>query len=344
MNRSAAASVPARAVRTGKPKGRKASLKRRTGAARRTASSYRRGEGRRSRRSRIAPPPSAESVLPEEPAARGYEEGYRDGVYAGGERLLEARLPPDILIPNLTLDEVVAAGVDALRPRAIPLLGTAAVYEELERMLEEKQPYALVRLGDGELLTMAQDTVLPSDEVRRQGYFLAYAGVDAPDLRARDELAASVRLASLVGVPQSRQPFFQPLLFAVWNAYGIRPETLKLTSSTVNYSLHEQGYLHRLMEGRRILVIGNVARELAQALASQGVSIAGTVSPVRGMSDLHRVVEEAASYDFDLALVSAGIAAVPICVHLVGRTGKAAIDFGHMANRIAGVGPIGRRG
>ncbi|CAM4013681.1 Succinyl-CoA synthetase [Cohnella lubricantis] len=250
---------------------------------------------------------------------------------------MEDHLPADLLIPNLTLEEVLTAGVQALRPRGVPLLGPEGVYEEIERMLTERQPYALVRLGDGELLTMAQDIVLPADEVRKAGHFLSYAGVDVPDLRARDEVAAAFRIASRIGVPLSRRPHYQPLLFALWNAFGIQAEELPLTFSTINYALYEQGYLNRLMAGRRLLLIGNVAPPLAQVLLAQGVQVVGTVSPVQGINDLHRVVEEAAAYDFDLALVAAGIAAVPICVHLAGRTGKVAIDIGHQANIVAGV-------
>jgi hypothetical protein len=127
------------------------------------------------------------------------------------------------------------------------------------------------------------------------------------------------------------------------NAHGLRLDALRLTSSTINYSLQELGYLSRLLAGRRVLLIGNVAEPLVQALANQGVQIAGTVSPVRGMNDLYRVVGEAENYDFDLALVAAGIAAVPICVHLAERTGKVAINFGHQANVIAGVGEASLR-
>lgn len=288
-------------------------------------------------------PPVAEVT---EPETDRYAEGFREGAFAGGEGLLEEHLPVDLLIPNLTMEEVLIAGVEALRPRGVPLLGPEGVYEEIERMLTERRPYALVRLGDGELLTMAQDIVFPAEEVLRKGDFLSYAGVDVPDLAARDELTAAVRLASRVGVPLSRRPHFQPLLFALWNAHGIRAESLPLTISTVNYALHEKGYLARLMAGRRILIIGDVAEPLAETLRSQGVQVVGTVSPVQGIRDLHRVVDEASRYDFDLALVSAGIAAVPISVHLAGRTGKVAIDFGHQANIIAGVGgsPYRREG
>ncbi|MBB6635843.1 GT-D fold domain-containing glycosyltransferase [Cohnella thailandensis] len=279
----------------------------------------------------------------EEQATDRYDEGYKEGLYAGGEGLLEKRLPPNLIFPDLTLEDFLAEGIAALRYRGIPILQPVDVYAELERMLTAKQPYSLVRLGDGELLTLAQEKVMTIEEVRQKGAFLVYAGIDVPDLQASEELASCIRSASLVGVPLSRSPHFQPLLFAVWRAYGIHPHTLRLTSSTVNYSLNDEGYMMRLLTGRRVLVIGDLADPLAQSLMGRGVRIAGTVSPVRGVSDFPRVVDIAAMYEFDLALVSAGIAAVPICVHLANRTGKVAIDFGHLANRITGLtGPFVR--
>ncbi|WP_080833914.1 GT-D fold domain-containing glycosyltransferase [Cohnella massiliensis] len=264
-------------------------------------------------------------------------DAYDEGVYDGGEALLEARLPADRVYPDLTLDDVLAAGIAALKPSGIPLLGPAAVYDELERALDEGIPYSLVRLGDGELLTMAQGTVLSATEVSRQGPFLAYAGVNVPDIKARDVLTAAVQAASVIGIPLSRKPTFQPLLFKVWRALGIDWERIRLTTSTINYALEEGDYWPKLMAGRRVLVVGNAAAPLARVLGNRGVRIAAAVGPVRGISDWERVAEEASGHPFDLALVSAGIAAVPICVRLVERTGKAAVDFGHLADRMAGL-------
>jgi len=283
------------------------------------------------------PTESAEPAPQTDSERSGYERGYRDGLFDGGERLLEERLPPDRIIPDVSLEAVLGAGVEALVRHALPLASPAEVCETLERSLAERQPFSLVRLGDGELLTLAQDRVLSVETVAREGPFLSYAGVNVPDLAARDELAEAVRRASMVGVPLSRRPHFQPLLFAVWRAFGIRPDSLRLTTSTINYSLQEQGWLYRLLAGRRVLVIGNVAPPLAEQLAARGFAVAGAIHPVRGVADVRRVVEEASGCDFDLALVSAGIAAVSICVQLAERTGKVAIDFGHQANVIAGV-------
>jgi hypothetical protein len=274
----------------------------------------------------------------ETPNARSsYDQGYQEGLIAGGERILEEHLPSDLIIPDLTFREVVAAGVQVLKTRGIPLLDSNGVYRELEEALRGKKSYAFIRLGDGELLTLAQEKVLSLEEIRRAGHFLPYAGVKIPNLEARDELATCVKVASLIGVPMSRSSYFQPLLFAVLRAHGIEYEKLRYTTSTMNYLLEEQGLLLQLLRGRKALVIGDVAAQLSEALIMQGVEVTGVITPVNGYTDYPRVVAEANAYDYDIALVAAGIAAIPIAVHLAGVGGKVTFDFGHLANRMAGL-------
>lgn len=266
-----------------------------------------------------------------------YEMGYQEGLNAGGEQLLLDHIPSDVIIPDLTAREAIAAGVEVLRNRGIPILDTTAVFQELEGALREKRAYAFIRLGDGELLTLAQEKVLTYEEIKKAGAFLPYAGVTIPDLAARDELASCLRVATLIGVPMSRHPHFQPLLFAVLRAHGIDYHSLRYTTSTMNYSLHEMGLLNRLLIGRKILVIGDVAIQLQQVLLEQGLEVTGIVTPVNGYTDVQRVVAEADNYDYDIALIAAGIAAIPIAVHLAGIHGKVTFDFGHLANRMAGL-------
>lgn len=267
----------------------------------------------------------------------GYDKGYADGLYDGGERCIDAHHPADLIFPDLTVESAVAAGLAALRPAGLPLLSPAQVAVELEASLRERRPYAFVRLGDGELLTLGQEVVLPIDEVRKAGAFLPYSGVHVLDAWARDTVANSLRAASLVGVPLSRKVYFQPLLFKALQAHGIDCRSLHMTTSTMNYNLYESGLLWPLLEGRRVLVVGNVAVQLAETLAQRGIVIAGAVTPVNGIRDIWRVLAVAVTHDFDLALVAAGIAAIPICVHLAADHGKVAIDFGHLANIVAGV-------
>ena len=264
-------------------------------------------------------------------------EALERGRYEGGELLLEQAAPPGFSLGDLTLQDVIAAGVDALRPRLLPLIDAVGVFREFEAALAEGRPLSVVRLGDGELLALAHDTVYEAEAVRREAPFLASAGMSVPDHAARERLAAAVRQASIVGVPLSRRKHFGPLLGPALAGNGIDIRSLRLTESTINYSLYQTGLLARLLQGRRALVIGNAAPGMAERLTQAGFAVTGVIAPVRGFADIDRVIGEAAAIrdHYDVALVAAGIPAVVIASQLAAQFGKAALDFGHLADHLA---------
>ncbi|CAM4332681.1 GT-D fold domain-containing protein [Paenibacillus tarimensis] len=255
--------------------------------------------------------------------------------YEAGEKLLEDLLPPGMLLPALTLKDVVAAGIHQLSPQLLPLMGSHELFERMDTSIRERSPLSVVRLGDGELLALSQGLVYSPEEISRKAPFLSSAGVVVPDFDARDQLAEAVRQADITGVPVSRRLHFQPLLFQVLQRHGIDLLGLRLTTSTINYSLLQEGWLNRLMAGRRVLVIGNAAPGLAGRLVQEGVQIAGMIAPVAGFPDIGRVIHEASGVECDLALVAAGIPAVVIAQRLAAEQGKVALDFGHAADQVA---------
>lgn len=267
--------------------------------------------------------------------AAAFEDGYREGLFEGGEAKLGRLIPRHMLLPELRVDDVIAAGFPAVARRLHPLLTPAAVFAAVDAALREGRPLSIVRLGDGELLTLAHGTVISTEEALRWGAFLPYAGVHLPDPATREALAAAVRAADIIGVPESRHPSYQGLLFPVLRHYGVDYRTLRLTTSTVNYELNAGGYLTRLLQGRRLLLIGNQAEALAGFLGQRGFNIAGWIAPVQGVADVAAIAMRAREIpDFDLALVAAGVAAVMICVRLSGELGKVALDMGHLADKL----------
>lgn len=264
----------------------------------------------------------------------GYAKGFHEGKYAGGEEIIDRLLPANVMLPEVSVEQIIAAGVNVYREHAVPLLPAEQVGEAIIQALDEKRPLSLVRLGDGELLTLAQEVVMPVESVRREGKFLEYAGVIVPDMEIRNRLAEAVIRANIVGIPRTRMPNYQLLVAPVFRAYGISYGERNWTDSLINYELFHAGYLLRMLQHRRILVIGNMAEPLSAVLAGYGIVIAGIISPVNGARDATRIVQLARQYEFDLALVSAGIAAVLIAEELARVTGKVVIDFGHLANAI----------
>lgn len=264
----------------------------------------------------------------------GFDVGYRAGSTVGAEEEMGSLLPPYTVLPEVSAREVMAAGLMQYLPRLKNLLRPDEVYRRLAESLSEKRPLSVVRLGDGELLALAHDTVLPLEQAKAAGPFLPLAGLTLPDYNARSQLAAAVRGADIIGIPSSRLPTYQGLLFPLLRYYGIAYEPLLFTISTINYALHEQGLLQQLLRNRRVLTIGNFARQLGEVLSASSVETIGSITPVNGFADIPRVLAEAAEYPFDIALVASGIPAVVICQRIAGELGKTAIDFGHLANKL----------
>ncbi|GFN31006.1 hypothetical protein PCURB6_12660 [Paenibacillus curdlanolyticus] len=279
-------------------------------------------------------PPKELSFKRSEKSADLVEDALEYAAYEGGEQLLEQAVPHNVLLPEVSLRDVIALGVEQLLPHGIRLLEPAEVYAELEAAIHAGTPCSVVRLGDGELLTLSQDIVYPADRIASTAQFLPYAGVVPPDLAARDQLADAVRRATIVGVPLSRRKHFQPLLYPAFRGHGLDARSLRLTSSTINYSLFQEHWLKPLLQGKRLILIGNSTPALAEHLRAEGCTVTGVIAPVRGFADIERVIAEVRSCAFDLALVAAGIPAVVIACRIASELGKAALDFGHLADGI----------
>lgn len=279
-------------------------------------------------------PPAAAQHAVQAAVPGGYAAGYRDGVYAGGEALVAQHIPPDHILPAVAAADLIAAGFRQYAPSLTRLTSPHEMAGHIVAALDARRPFSVVRLGDGELLTLAADTVLPAQEVYELAPFLPYAGVpcSTPDIRAA--LAEAVRGADWVGVPISRAPTFQGLLFPVLRHFGIDWSGLKLTSSTINYGLHQSRLLLPILQGRRVLLIGSRAAELGVLLHHHGVQVTGIIPAVAGMADVSRVMQQTAAYAFDIALVAAGIPAVVLCQRIAGELGRAALDFGHLADKL----------
>ncbi|GAA3408563.1 GT-D fold domain-containing glycosyltransferase [Paenibacillus hodogayensis] len=272
---------------------------------------------------------------------KGHEEGYQQGKYDGEGRnewrdgvdgLIDTFLPEYEILPDFTAEQILAAGVESLRPQWRHLLNPDEIAGRILHALDTRTPFSLVRVGDGEVLALAQGTVLSVEQVREQGSFLGYAGIDVPDYEARDQLKEAIRQASVVGIPKLRVRNFQPLALSSFKANGIDHGSLTLTDSLINYYLYQTGYMSRILRGRRVLIAGKLGEPLADYMRTNGINVTAVVSPVEGVKDVPRVMEEIAARDFDIALVAAGIAAVLISQRIATQLGKVAIDFGHLAN------------
>ncbi|MDO7906996.1 GT-D fold domain-containing glycosyltransferase [Paenibacillus sp. JX-17] len=266
-----------------------------------------------------------------------YLKGYRDGRYDGAEGIVASLLPPLTILPEFSAADLIKEGFRQNADKLYPLLTVEQVYERLDEGIHAGRPLSLIRLGDGELLTLAYGTVLQAGEADSFASFLPYAGVPRPTPQLQSRLAESIRRADLVGIPEARLPTYQGLLFPVLQHFGLPWRELCLTSSAINYMLQGAGLLLPLLQGRKVLVAGNKAEGLAEMLVAHGVLVTGVIRPVRGFEDVDAVVAqaEAVTASFDIALVAAGVPAVVICEQIASRLGRTALDIGHLADKLA---------
>ena len=230
-------------------------------------------------------------------------------------------------------DQSESAGQQVEGEATLTLLPPFAVAHLIQEAHRNQSGFALIRRGDGELLTLAQDNVLTISEViAAGGHFLPYAGVNVPDLQARDRVLSAVFAADLVGVPESQHVHFQPLFQRIAKYYHIPLQAILFTSSLVNYDLETSTNIYQelLAEGNVVLV-GNRTPELKKQLEDAGYPpVVGTV-PVAGVQAVDAVLQQLSQIKFEVAFVSAGIAATILCAELK-RWGKIALDFGHLAD------------
>ncbi len=237
-------------------------------------------------------------------------------------------------LPGVSARQIIQEGIRSLADEALPILDEQDVAFRIRRALEAHRALSLIRMGDGEALTLAQGRVLSPEEVLARGAFLPHHGVPIPDFAIRDQLVAAVREADLLGIPLSRNPNYQPIFARALAAANVRLSPQRLTHSLVNYTLWKTGVLESLLVGPRVLVVGGPGEALADVLARHGVTVAGVVAPVRGFPDVPSALERCRQFQFDLALVSTGVAACVLCPQISASLGVVALDFGGCADEI----------
>lgn len=258
-----------------------------------------------------------------------------DGIYRGGEEIVSRQLGNQYILPY-AIEDIIAAGLEALSADRIKLLTVEVIERQVREALQYNQGYAMVRLGDGELVSLAHDVLIPTEEIRADArfQFLAYSGIHLPDHASRELLASKLLEADVIGVPLARYPTFQCLFHQIARHFHWPLHKMRLTNSNIQYELNDNTTLfHDILCDCKVLLIGNRMQEGFEWFKQLGYnSIVGSI-PVSGMASIPSVLQEAQQYDYDAALVSAGIPADIICVDLA-KQNKVAIDFGHLMDRL----------
>ncbi|QGQ96539.1 hypothetical protein EHS13_17425 [Paenibacillus psychroresistens] len=258
-----------------------------------------------------------------------------EGIYRGGEEFVNNHLGITHVLP-LDIEQIIKAGINALSSDIIKLHSAKEIAVCIKEALENKQGYSIIRMGDGELVSLAHDLLISTDELNNDSRFnfLSYSGITIPDHSSRDTLAKNVLKADVIGIPLARYPTFQCLFNKIAKYYKWPLHTMCLSSSNIQTELNNETTLfHELMSEYKILLIGNRMNEAKNLFNYWGYdSIVGTI-PVNGIESVSSVLDAVQQYEFDVAIVSAGIPANLICVALAEQN-KVAIDFGHLTDML----------
>ncbi|WLR54788.1 GT-D fold domain-containing glycosyltransferase [Mesobacillus subterraneus] len=253
-----------------------------------------------------------------------------EAIYKGGEDLIQRKLKDNQYLPY-NIEDIIEEGLKSFSKDIIQLKTPHEVKKQIWQATSEKKGLSVIRLGDGELLALAHDILVPSEVINKSGKLkYALGGFKVPDIDKRKELTRNLSEADIIGIPAARYPTYQRLFNKLAKSLKLPLNEMNITDSRINYLMNDGFTIyHDLLSKYRILLIGNRAKDGSKYFKNLGYkSIVGTIS-VPNIYEVPKVLEEVNQYEFDVAFVSAGIPANLICVDIA-KKGKVAIDFGHL--------------
>ncbi|WP_458462396.1 GT-D fold domain-containing glycosyltransferase [Paenibacillus sp.] len=220
------------------------------------------------------------------------------------------------------------------------------VLNQLEAALLEERPLSLVRVGDGENIVMSQETVWTTEQVLQERWAikanLGQKGLSLPNLQLRDEVAASLQRADIVGIlPRGdstiNAPDYlkRPLTDMVFAHFGISPPLT--CHACVNRELAQNPRFWQMLAGKRVLLVTREIEALRATLISEPYHLnIVTALPFDSYDQMQDTLEwiQTNQDTFDVALFSCGVNAVVLAERTAALAGKVAIDFGKANNII----------
>lgn len=206
--------------------------------------------------------------------------------------------------------------------------------------LEQKKPFSLVRVGDGENIVLAQESAMTVKEVLKIDWAKlankGQKGVTLPNLKLRDEMADAINRADLVGIPfwrddpiRAPQHLKRPLTEETFRLLNIAPK--EVCHTFVNRVFAQKSKFWKLMKGKKVVLISAWADKVKKILTRHpyDLHIPFTIEFTH-YDQMDDVLATALKKQdqFDIALVSCGVNAVVLCPRIAEQTGKIALDFG----------------
>lgn len=226
-------------------------------------------------------------------------------------------------------------------------LTQAQVLQRIAHALKTRSPLSLVRVGDGENLVLAQQTVWPIETVLKEPWAVkaneGKKGLRLPNLPLRDAVAESIRKADIVGIlpfgdRTIHAPDYlkRPLTERVFRHHRIVPKAV--CHACVNRMLATDPMFWKTLGGRRIAIVTQHATAVKRIIENRFRSLSVTLTyPFADYAQMEPAIRmlTAGRDKYDIALISCGVNAVVLAQRIAEQSGKVALDFGKAIHIIA---------
>lgn len=222
------------------------------------------------------------------------------------------------------------------------LLNKDEIVLRLKQAFEQKTPFCLVRIGDGENFVLSQDSVYTMEHTFEQLWVKeankGRKGIKFPNIAFRDQLVEAIRESDIVGVLAHNDkeirahPTHKRLLTnKIFQHFQLEPKTL--CNAIVNRELlnHKPFWeMLREQEARVALVsrwAGGTKQRLIRPPYNLKVPFTLTFERNEMMEDTLAILEQRKD-EYDIVLASCGVNAVVLSHQVAKRFGKIGVDFG----------------
>lgn len=222
------------------------------------------------------------------------------------------------------------------------LLDKEEVIARLKQALEQKNPFCLIRIGDGENFVLAQDSVYTMEHTLGQLWVKlaneGRKGIRFPNIPFRDRMVEAIREADIVGILAQNDKEIRAhpthkrhLTNQIFQYFQLQPKAV--CNALINRDLLYHKPFWEMLNGQdaRVVLVSRWAGSAKQRLIRPpyNLKVAFTLPFERNamMEETLNILEQRKE-EYDIVLSSCGVNAV-VLSHLVAkRFGKIGIDFG----------------
>lgn len=222
------------------------------------------------------------------------------------------------------------------------LLNKDDIVFRLKQALEQKSPFCMVRIGDGENFVLAQDSVYTMEHTLAQLWVKeankGRKGIKFPNIPFRDQLVKAIQEADIVGILANNDNEIRAhtshkryLTNKIFQHFQLEPKAV--CNATVNRELlYHKPFWEMLHEQEaRVVLVSRWAGGTKQRLIRPpyNLKVAFTLPFERNemMTDTLDILEQRKD-EYDIVLASCGVNAVVISHQVAKRFGKIGVDFG----------------